>query len=351
MVAKDIYKHKRYDAYDEKVLRGSSLLHAVDETITDVGNVVRYDGGEMGSVFFARQLDYIKKKTYDVQYAELNAFKCFPVSSDANEGANRIVYQTYDMTGEANIIKDYADDLPRADVQGKESSVAIKSIGESYVYSVQEMRAARYQGIPLDAKKGTSARKAIDRKINRIAWAGDSEYELYGILSPEQEIPLYAVPEGTSGYTDWRHKTPDEILDDINGMVAAVSYLTHNVEKPDTLLVPADVFIYLSTTRIPNTEAITILTFLQRNNPYIKSIEGIDELSSNSPDTNPYAADGKAVALLYTKDPDKLTLEIPMMFYQHPVQPQNLTMKVLCEARVAGVLVYYPMSAMIAVGI
>lgn len=40
-----------------------------------------------------------------------------------------------------------------------------------------------------------------------------------------------------------------------------------------------------------------------------------------------------------------------MPFLQHPAQYENLEVKIPCESRVAGAVIYYPMSAMIIVGL
>ena len=40
-----------------------------------------------------------------------------------------------------------------------------------------------------------------------------------------------------------------------------------------------------------------------------------------------------------------------MPFYQYPLQVEKLETIILCEARTAGVIVYYPLSALIAVGV
>ena len=40
-----------------------------------------------------------------------------------------------------------------------------------------------------------------------------------------------------------------------------------------------------------------------------------------------------------------------MPFYQFPLQVQNLETTIPCESRTAGVIVYYPLSALIAVGV
>lgn len=341
-------RHTHYDSAEAKALLRSAIPNAI---MASEGT--RFDSAEEASVFFARELDYVKSQSYDVEYPELTALHLFPISNDADPGAETITYYTYDKTGVAKIIDNYSTDLPRADVNGKPSYAKIKSIGDSYGYSAQEMRASRLAGKSLDSRKGESARYAVDVMTNKIAWAGDEESGLMGVLSAGQSIPLYAIEEGKeSGKTSWLEKTADEILDDINGMAKQVARVTKNVERPDHLCVPSDVYMHISTKRIPDTST-TILSFLIENSPYIKNIVPASELDADSVGTNPYAAtvDGQGVAFLFKKDKRKLSLENPMPFYQYPLQVNGLETVIPCESRTAGVIMYYPLSALIAVGV
>lgn len=341
-------KHTQYDVNEFNTLKNSAIPNAII-----VSEGVRFDGAEDASVFFARELDHVKAQSYDVEYPELTALNLFPISSEADAGAETITYYTYDKTGLAKIIDNYSTDLPRADVTGQPSYAKIKSLGDSYGYSAQEMRASRLAGKSLDARKGESARYQIDSLTNKIAWAGDAESGLMGVLSDGQNIPFYAIEAGAvSGKTSWLEKTADEILDDVNGMAKQVARVTKNVERPDTLCVPADVYMHISTKRIPDTNT-TVLQFILDHAPYIKNVVSAAELDADSIGTNPYAAEkgGQGVAFLFKNDARKLTLENPMPFYQYPLQVRGLETIIPCEARTAGVIVYYPLSALIAVGV
>ncbi len=341
-------QHTHYDGVELKTLRNSAIPAAI---MASEGT--HFDSAEDASVFFARELDHIKAQSYDVEYPELTALSLFPISSEADSGAETITYYTYDKAGLAKVIDNYSTDLPRADVNGKPSFAQIKSLGDSYGYSAQEMRASRLAGKSLDVRKAESARYQIDRLTNQIAWAGDKDSGLMGVLSEGQNIPLYAVGAGaTSGKTSWLEKTADEILNDINGMQKQVARVTKNVERPDTLCVPSDVFMDISTRRIPDIDA-TVMSFLLDHAPYLKNIVSAAELDSDSVETNPYAkaVGGKGVAFMFKNDARKLTLENPMPFYQYPLQARNLEIVVPCEARTAGVIVYYPLSCLIAVGV
>lgn len=341
-------KHKSYNKNEAKVIRDSGIAEAVRAS-----EGVRFDSAEEASVFFARELDYVKSQSYDVEYPELTALNLFPITSETDEGAESVTYYTYDKKGVAKIIDNYSDDLPRADADGKPTTAQVKSIGASYGYSVQEMRASRLAGKNLDSRKAEAARWAIDSETNKIAWRGDAATGLMGVLSSGQSIPVYAtLITDSNTKTKWTEKDPDAILDDINGMAKQVARTTKNVERPDTLCVPADVYMHISTKRIPDT-ATSILNYLLENSPYIKNIVSAAELDDDAVDTNPYAAasGGQGVAFLFKNDPKKLSLENPMAYKQYTAQAKNLETIVPCEARTAGVIVYYPLACLIAVGV
>lgn len=337
---------KQFNMDDYNALKSSTLVKGLAGA-----EQMRFDSVEAASVFFARELDQVKAKTYDKKYPELSALAYFPITSEVNEGAETTTYYSYDITGMAAIINNYATDLPRVDVQGEAHTAQIKSIGDSYGYNVQEMRASRMAGKSLDARKGAAARRASDYMTNKIAFAGDKKHGLVGIFSEENDIPVYTLStvtiDGTK-YTDWSHKTADQILEDINGMQKFIDKITMSIEKPDTLALPSYIYMDLSTRRIPDTET-TILSFLKDHAPYLKNYESMSELQDSAPsDINP---SGKNVAFMYTKDAEKFSLEIPLPFMQYPLQVTKLETEIPCEARTAGLIIYYPLSMLLAYGI
>lgn len=330
-----------YDRADFNALLASNIAASL------ATETLRFDSAEDASIFFARELDYIKAKSYDKVYPEFTALNHFPITHEVPEGAETTTYYSYEKTGMAAIISNYATDLPRADVKGSPSTAHIKSLGDSYGYSVQEMRASRMAGKSLDTRKAEAARYANDRLQNRIAFAGDEKNNLVGILSKNNNIPLYTLKTVDGDKTAWADKSASEILDDVNGMFKMQSKLTQDVERPDTLALPPDVYIDISTRQIPNT-GFTVKKFLLENAPYLKEIISAPELGETNKDMNPYA---KNVAFLYTNSEEKFSLEIPMAFYQYPLQNRNLEVVVPCESRTAGIIMYYPLSAMLAVGV
>lgn len=300
------------------------------------------DAGE--TAFFSRELESIKSRSYDIEYPEMKAFTHIPISTEAGEGAQAITYAQFEEVGMARIIESYADDLPRADVRGKEYTTRVQSVGASYGYSVQEIRSSIMVNRNLPQRQSNAARRANDQKVNRLAWFGDATYNILGILNTPN-IPSAPVEnDGTGASTLWTTKTPDQILRDLNEVTNSIVALTNGVETPNTVLLPVAQYTLIASTPRSSTSDTTILDYFIKNNPFIKNVDWVPELAGAGPS-------GVDIFIAYDKNPDKLTMEIPMPYTQYPPQERNLEFVIPCESRFGGVIVYYPLSLAIGEGI
>lgn len=304
--------------------------------------MLREDAGE--TFFFARELEYVKAKSYDIEFPEMKSFKLIPISTEAGEGAEFITYAQFEETGMAKIIQSYADDLPRADIKGKEFTTPVRSIGDSYGYSVQEIRSAMLVGRSLTQRQSNAARRANDQLVNRLAWFGDDNYNMLGMLN-NPNIPEAAVlNNGAGATTQWVNKTPDQILYDMNTLVNGINALTKGVEMANTLIMPVAQYTLIASTPRSSVSDTTILEYFIQNNPFITMVDWVPELTGAGPTSTD-------VMIAYDRNPDKLTMEIPMPYTQYPPQERNLAFVVPCESRYGGIIVYYPLSISIGYGI
>lgn len=313
-----------YNETDLRAIENSCLLRADAE-------------GDDASVFFAKELEYVKSKAYDEKLPNLAAARLFPVSTEADPGAETISYESYGMVGIAKLIANYADDLPRADIKGKTVSVPVYSVGTSYGYSVGDIRAAKMKGMNLSTRKALAARRANDTAINKLAFKGDKEAGIEGILSNPNISTFVIAADGANGSTKWKDKTPAQVLRDLNLAVSSIVDLTNGVEIPDTIVLPIEQYNYIANTIVPDTAGESIMNNFLKNNKYITNIEQAVELKKAG-------ASGEDMALIYRRDADAVTLEIPMPFTQYSPQARNLEFVVPCESRTAGIIVYYPLS-------
>ena len=303
----------------------------------------KFNADAYESIFFARELEYIKSATYDVKRPMLSALDLIPIDTSAGEGAEYITYRQYDTVGMAKIIANYANDLPRADVVAREFSSPVRGIGNSYGYSIQEIRASNMVGKSLDSRKATAARRAQDELANKIAWLGDSEYNLPGFLN-NANIPTYTVPaDGTGSSKLWSNKTPDQILRDMNAMVTTPSVTTKGVHKVDELWLPLQQYSYIAQTVRSTASDLTILEAFKRGNPGVTVRSVVEMEGAGAGATN------RMVALERSKE--NFEIALPMPFTQHSVQQKGLEFEVPCESRMGGVVVYYPLAFIFGDGI
>jgi hypothetical protein len=291
------------------------------------------------SIFFSRELEHIKSETYDVQYPELKARNVIPVSMDVDPGAEKITYEQYDHVGMAKVISAYSKKLPRADVKGKEFSSPIRSLGDSYGYSIQEIRAAKMAGKPLQAKKADAAKRAIMELDNEIAFKGDSSHGLNGFLN-HPNVPEVTIPaDGTGSSKTWASKTADLMLRDLHLLANSVDEVTNGVEGKDLVLaLPRASYNLAKSTMLGDNKDKSVLKSFLENNDFVKEVIVLNELAD--------AGDsGTKRMMVYTKDKKKVSLEIPQDFEQFDPQPEGLEFVVPCHSRTGGVIFYYPLSA------
>lgn len=294
------------------------------------------------TMFFQRELEQVKEKSYDVLKAPLKAFELIPVDSTTAPGATTVTYEQYDSTGIAKIISNYADDLPTADVKGKEFHSTIKSIGNSYVYSKNDIRAAQFAGKPLNQRKANAAVEAHRQLMNKLAFFGDAEYGIQGLLT-NSNIPSAPVVAGAATTLTWATKTPDEILKDLDSAVSDMLDLTKGVEVPNTIVMPIAQYNHIATTARSANSDTTILEFFKGNNPRIEVMWATELKGAFAGGTDGF--------IVYNRNPDKLWMEISMMVQMSPAQEKGLSYVVPCESKFGGVIVPYPLSVSFRIGI
>lgn len=312
-------KNGRYDAAEAAYIK--STAQRMDDSF---------------SFFLARELTYIRTRVLEVAKAPMNAFRIFPVQTEIPAGAQVAIQRIYDQTGVAKLISNYADDLPRADVIGTETPVKVMTIGDSYGYNVVEIENAQFAGVNLEMYKAQAARRAVDFKINQLAWFGDADAGITGFLANPNLTSVTIAADGTGSSSKFVDKTPDQIIRDVTQLISAINLATNNVENPNMVLFPTEAFDHIVMTPRSQYSDLTILEFLRRSHPDVR-FEKVGELDGAG--TN-----GADLMVAGRFDPDVIRLEIPERFRQLPVEKRNLEYVVDCISRFVGVTITIPLA-------
>lgn len=283
------------------------------------------------NIFLARELDYVKARVYERKFPAMIGLTLVPVSTEVPEWAESFVSKVYDEVGIAKIIANYADDLPRADVLATEVTTRVKTVGDSYGYNVNELRASQAMGTDLPGRKADAARRAVEIKMNKIALVGDPEYGLFGIMNH----PNIGSTSGLTGNWAAAGTTAMQIVADIDTMIGAVATQSNGIHRVNTVALPALAMAAAQRKYVADTGGKSALQLARENNPGVNFI--------SAPEFNDLNA-GVSAAIVGEFSADNASFEMVMPFNQLPAQARNLELVVPCLARTGGVTVHYPLA-------
>lgn len=304
--------------------------------------VNRLDAGE--TIFLNRELESKLAQSRDVKHRVLRILKenILPINTELDNATRTFTYDVWDAYGYAKIVTGYrAGDIPSVDVSRTEVTGKIFPVMAKMTYDFQEIREAAKANVPLSTKRRDAVIKAIDTKLDRIAWFGDADHNLVG-LAQYPGVTSATIPnDGAGTTTTWSTKTVDQILRDIYNGIAAIKDPTNDIESPDTLLLPSKIFTALGTRMVntANSGNITILSLLKTvlADLGITTILGLNELNTAS-------SSGGTRAILFKNDKMNLEYFLPVTMEFFSPKEDGLAYDVPAQARTGGVKVYYPLS-------
>lgn len=315
-------------------MRLDALQRIFNQTLPLVDPDFRGDANE--TLVFARQLEHVYATAYEIEYPESAGRRLIPINTSVSNAASSYVYRMVDEYGEAELIDSYAMDLPNVEGTGKEYTGKLVSAGASFFVSIQDLREAAKAGIQLEAKKALTARKAMDRWIDKMLCKGDSLVSMTGFAN-NANVPLISPTTGT-----WSTASAANIQGDVEKLAKSIFTATLGLHgNPDngsglTLAVAPSHWAKLASTRVDTFNMMTLLEYLQSRLPFVKEITSWNRL-----ETADAAGTGPRI-VAYHKDPDVVEGIISQEFEMLPPQPKSLGYSVPCHARMGGVKVVYP---------
>lgn len=279
------------------------------------------------SVMFARQLEHVKAKVFDILYPELKGRMMVPVQGDAPAGARTITDTTFDRVGRAKVGAPGAVDAPRIDVFGVQDSRPVKLITCSVGWHIMDIWASQMAGVALDAKKLSAARKATEFELDEIAAVGSPDNGIASGLVNDAGVTIDAATGNWSGLT------ADQIVQDVSDMYIGMKTDTRGIGIPDTLALPEAQHAIITTTQRSAASDVTIFDYILKNFSWLKAIVPWDLLAAAG-------AGGVDRGLLYQRSEDVVTQDIPVEFMTLPVFQKGQNFEIECLATTAGTKIH-----------
>ncbi|KAB1444200.1 DUF2184 domain-containing protein [Bordetella bronchiseptica] len=294
-----------------------------------------------GLGFYISQLAQVEPRIYETKYPNINFQELIPVNSSIPEWVDNVDYISYDAVTLGKFIGANADDLPNVAMKAKKDNVPVGYAGNSFEYSLDELRKSQQLRMPIDITLATAARRGAEEHMQRVAYFGDAERNMYGLFNHPN------VTMDATSTLDWKGAgvTGKNILDEINGWIGDVWNQSKGVHVPNVMVLPANRWTFLATTMATEyAPDKTLLEILQAQNLYTR-MTGQPMTIVPRFQLDGAGTSGKDRVLIYEKNADNLVMYIPMFWRPTAPQPRNLKIKVPAEYKVSGTEFRYPMSA------
>ena len=282
-------------------------------------------------IFSAQQLNVVKSKIYELARRQDKIAAVIPRSTDTPEWADTVSYKMLDNVGMAKVVSNYSDDIPRADVEGKEVTVKVHTIALGYGYGWNELQISQALGTNLPARKGAATRSGIERKLDDIAVFGEAKYGLQGLLThPNIGATTLSGQNWTAAAT-----TAETIYADMVVMIDAISIQSNSYHRATHLLM-STVYRRAASSKFMANSKESAWSQFAKDFPDVTIVDDVRLATASSTGGQRLMA-GEFLA-------DNIELEVPMLFNQLPAEARNLEIVVPCLARVGGVALRYPLA-------
>lgn len=307
--------------------------------LMEAGGHSRLDATE--SIYFDRQLEQIKNKTYEPRYVALKARQFIPPSPEPIPvGASTWTARIYDTVGSWKFISAGASDIPRVDLKATEFSGTVYEIANAFGWTLRELEAARFARKDLSGDKARAARKVIEEALDQILSFGETDLAMYGLLN-QPLVSVVNVPTSLGGATLLSAlylEDPNLVITAFTDVDNVIRTFSKEIESADTLLLPPTIFRFLSQNQRSNENPRTLLEELRAKLPGITTIAEWQRLETAG-------VGGVPRAMFYRRDPEYVYMEEPMPFTIGEPLRLHLAWEVVCRAQVGGVIMIYPASA------
>lgn len=262
--------------------------------------------------FVIQQGRNVEQRIYTKRYPTFNYGAHVPVVTEGNEWAIGTMFFTVDVAGEAKFISGAGNDLPFSSATRDQAAHDFAMVGAGWEWNMEEVNQASLYGIPLSDTKAMASSQSVERLLNDIAMRGSTEKNWTGFVNNAQVSRADVTNDGTSSSTFWSAKTNDQILRDINDLMASVKRNTKEIEWVDSLRLPPTAWELLNTRRLGAGDGtLTLLAFLKANNIYTAQTNQPLDIQS-LPDLATASQDGGGRMVVYRRDPEVLRFHLPM---------------------------------------
>ena len=311
-------------------------------TVTlDNGKTVSYDANlptaDDGLAFYLSQLSQTEAKIYEAKYRNIVYQEFIPVDTSQPDWVDEVSYISYDAVTAGKFVGANAKDLPESDINASKSSIPVFYGGNSYGYSLDELRKSQQLRIPLDVTKGRMSLRGFQEHAQRVAFFGDADRGITGLFNGANVQLANSLLNFTSA-------TGQEIVSYMNALLIKVWKNSAETHLADVFALDSDNWAIISEKRMDAGTDTTVLEYFKKNNLFTaKTNQPLTVKSSFELNTAGVGDTPRMMA--YELNDENLVMHMPMPWRPLAPQPVGLRVNISAEYKFGGVEFRYPGSA------
>ena len=251
---------------------------------------------------------------------------------------------TYASTGrdEDNLIFDATNDIPVVQADMSQSVARCFNFAEYMSFSTLEREKMMSVGRDPETFLNKGIRLHCDKAIDRNVYKGFEKVNSTGLANCRSVMRIAAAATGTGNSTRWQDKTADQILADINTLIAGIwkDCDCSSDALPNHILVPVEQFGLLVTRKVSDDSERSILTYVLENNLtnqqgghlVISPCKWLSGIGSGSSDR----------MVCYINDPEKICFNLTQPLRRMETEYAEMRIKIPYIAQFSEVRFLYP---------
>ena len=251
---------------------------------------------------------------------------------------------TYASTGrdEDNLIFDATNDIPVVQADMSQSVARCFNFAEYMSFSTLEREKMMNVGRDPETFLNKGIRLHCDKAMDRNVYRGFDKVQSTGLINNRLIYRVSAANTGTGNSTHWKDKTADQILTDINAIIAGIwEYCDCSADAlPNHILIPVEQFGALVTRKVSDDSERSILTYILENN--LTDKQGGHLIISPCKWCKGIGASGSDRMVCYINDPGKICFNLTQPLRRMDTEYAEMRIKIPYIAQFSEVRFLYP---------
>ena len=306
-----------------------------------------------GYTFLTKQLEKMDKKLLE-PLSSTSWPRDMPVITGGGFVENiASVDVTYATTGgdEDSLIAEQTNDIPV--MQADFGKTTWKAFNWAHYMNVPYLQKEKLTSIGLNIEEtlNKGVRLYYDKTVDRSVYRGLTKVGTTGLLNNAGVTRVTAPTGATSSAVDWAHKTPDEILYDVNYIINAVWEANDMAEDGlvNHILIPSEQYSSLVSRKVGVTGDKSIMTYILENN--IAKTQGHELVISPCKWCKGVGAGTTDRLVAYINDEERVCFNITSPLHRLTTEVTQLQYKTPFVSQFSEVRFKYPTTCMYVDGI